>query len=52
MSELNVLTLNVRGLLSNTTQYSLKQLCYNHKLDIVFLQETYVSNMKISKAVR
>jgi exonuclease III len=43
---INTCTLNVNGLLDNYCQYSLKCFCLQNNRDILFLQETHVSNLK------
>ena len=43
---INTCTLNVNGLLDNYCQYSLKCFCLQNNIDILFLQETHVSNLK------
>ena len=48
---LNVTTLNVNGLLDYKCQFSLKSFCLQHKIDILFLQETHVSNLNFSQKV-
>ena len=46
---LNVCTLNVNGLLDYNCQYALKSFTFQHKIDVLFLQETHVSNSKVVK---
>lgn len=47
--EITVCTLNVNGLLDFHCQYSLKQFWFKNKIDVLFLQETDVSNLKFAK---
>ena len=47
----NVATLNVKGLLNVNSQFTLKQFCFSHNVDILFLQETHVHNLKIAKTL-
>ena len=43
---INTCTLNVNEFLDNYCQYSLKCFCLQNNIDILFLQETHVSNLK------
>ena len=46
---INTCTLNVNGLLDRQCQFSLKEFLFQNKVDILFLQETHVSNLKVVK---
>ena len=48
---INVSTLNVKGLLNIHCQYALKQFTLLHKVNILFLQETHVYNIKTAKVL-
>ena len=48
-NSINTCTLNVNGLLDRQCQFSLKEFLLQNKVDILFLQETHVSNLKVIK---
>ena len=46
---INFCTLNVNGLLDFRCQFALKNFCLSNKVDVLFLQETHVSSVKVTK---
>jgi hypothetical protein len=48
-NSINTCTLNVNGLLDRQCQFSLNYVLLQNKVDISFLQDTHVSNLKVIK---
>lgn len=52
MGELTITSLNCNGLLSQFKQKAISNYCIANGIDVLFLQETHVSNLKLARYVQ